>query len=231
MSDQEDLEVMRALATEYLKNRVERETFEMRLGVTHPDYEVFLNGEVTSIPQISVDAAKKSKMLGELVESKIKYLRKKIWTEKPKYSLLELNKEIGYVLGNILIDMDNHQATVDAMSKLSEVFHPEIDYPFEAAHYHYMNKLMRDSIVWPKSTEDNIQVVVTEKEDKPYVDGLSISKLDLSDRIQFVLRENGIQTIEDISKCSEQKLLGMSGFGLTSLNRVRRSLEPYGVKI
>ncbi|TKJ29151.1 MAG: 50S ribosomal protein L21 [Chloroflexi bacterium B3_Chlor] len=57
---------------------------------------------------------------------------------------------------------------------------------------------------------------------------VSIEELGLSSRVVGVLRDGGIESVEDLLKTDEEELLAIRGFGAKSLEQVRASLKAKG---
>jgi hypothetical protein len=52
-----------------------------------------------------------------------------------------------------------------------------------------------------------------------------IEILDLSHRVKSRLKSHGIETLDDLSKCDEERLLAIYHFGFKSLNQVKKKLQ------
>ena len=60
---------------------------------------------------------------------------------------------------------------------------------------------------------------------------MPIADLELSARSRKVLERLGIETLGDVSRLTEEKLLGCKNFGETSLNEIKQILQRYGLSL
>jgi DNA-directed RNA polymerase alpha subunit len=58
---------------------------------------------------------------------------------------------------------------------------------------------------------------------------IRVDELDLSVRIASALRQEGVETLGDICKCSEAELLRYPNFGRKSLNELKGILQDHGL--
>ena len=80
----------------------------------------------------------------------------------------------------------------------------------------------------PKEKPD---IIEEEKESREDLLSVPIDETDIPTRVVNVLKSGGIKTLEDLVSRNSQEILGISGFGPSSLETVREVLDKQGLKI
>jgi large subunit ribosomal protein L21 len=108
-------------------------------------------------------------------------------------------------------------------------------YHRKQGHRQGYTRLRIESILPPGVGEElpTERVAVEEPKEAIAEEGLaevavSIEELGLSSRITGILRDGGIETVENLLKTDEEALLALRGFGAKSLEQVRASLNAKG---
>jgi DNA-directed RNA polymerase subunit alpha len=66
---------------------------------------------------------------------------------------------------------------------------------------------------------------------RPAGPSIKMADLELSARSRKALERLGIETIDDLAKLTEEKLLACKNFGETSLNEVKQLLRRYNLSL
>ena len=76
------------------------------------------------------------------------------------------------------------------------------------------------------TSDDSDQFQPEEGQDE--ILSMSVNQLQMSVRSRKCLERLNIETIGDLTRCTEAELLGCKNFGMTSLTEIKQGLRKYG---
>ncbi len=143
------------------------------------------------------------------------------------------------VIGTPVVEGAKVRATVVEQGRGRKItvfkFRPGNRYQRKQGHRQGYTRLRIESILRPGVAEEQPREREAVEEPKAAIAeeavaevSVSIEDLGLSSRITGILRDGGIETVDDLLKTDDEGLLALRGFGPKSLEEVRASLKAKG---